>query len=204
VLNKISLGLKIEILLKCIETELFKLILAFLAFLIAVAFALIRLVGDASPSEIPAMISAVFFIVFVLVLGTLPGKFRRVKESLLAKKFGKNLIGRVMNKRQHKSIPLLGNSPKEKISYLIQFSYEYQGYHEKEMLLEYGELAEKIQIGSTIPIRILTHNPEICTPRLNRWSKDLGIKPQKKGYWAPFRPIPIYSYRPPKEKVPRD
>jgi hypothetical protein len=66
----------------------------------------------------------------------------------------------------------------------------------KEMILDYGELTEKIQIGGTIPLRILTHNPDICTPRLDRWNKDLGVKQKKKGYWAPFRPIPIYSYRP--------
>jgi hypothetical protein len=39
--------------------------------------------------DLSALFAAVFFIGFVLILGTLPKRLRRVKEAILAKKFGK-------------------------------------------------------------------------------------------------------------------
>ncbi|PHI34706.1 hypothetical protein CBQ28_23315 [Pseudoalteromonas sp. GCY] len=131
--------------------------------------------------------AVIFGAIFILIpLGmyafSLPSSIRYYYEKELTKEFGKHLFGTITNKRIESNTYVHRDEYDREVEhqeafYFVEYSYQFQGSHEGEFILDNKDFYDKLQVGDDLPIQVLTVKPSVAEPRLIKLGKRYGLKP---------------------------
>lgn len=124
--------------------------------------------------------AGVAFIGTVGLLISLTSSISYAYRQAETKKFGKQLNGTVTDKRieqesiRHDTREAGWTSTTVNV-YYIEYSYSFDKEYEGETLLENKDFYEKISVGDTIPLKVLSHKPHVNQVRLAAFGKHYGL-----------------------------